>query len=62
MAGSERCSHGPVGRLPSVKSSVDLDRPQAGGYKDYQITLAAMFFAGLLRGTVLRPEMKCALV
>jgi len=27
------CSHGPVGRLPSVKSSVDLDRPQAGGYK-----------------------------
>jgi len=26
-----------------VKSSVDLDRPQAGGYKDYQIALAAIF-------------------
>ena len=27
-----RCSHGPVGRLPGVKSSAELDRPQAGGY------------------------------
>ncbi len=23
-----RCSHGPVGRLPGVKSSAEVDRPQ----------------------------------
>jgi hypothetical protein len=27
-----RCSHGPVGRFTYVKSSAEMDRPQAGGY------------------------------
>lgn len=32
------CSHGPVGRLPSVKSSAEMDWPQAGDYKIFEIT------------------------
>ena len=30
---TSRCSHGPVGRLPNVKSNAWANRPQAGGYK-----------------------------
>ena len=33
--GCDRCSHGPVGRSRSVKSSEDVDRLQAGGYGGY---------------------------
>jgi len=35
-----RCSHGPMGRLPCVGDSVELDRPQAGGYTIYEPVLA----------------------
>jgi len=31
-----------MGRLPSVKSSAAVDRPQAGGYNIYEIALAGM--------------------
>jgi hypothetical protein len=31
------CSHGPVGRRPGVKSSAELNRPQAGGYSICEI-------------------------
>ena len=33
------CSHGPLGRLPGAKKSAQVDRPQAGGYKIYEIVL-----------------------
>jgi hypothetical protein len=29
---ARRCSHGPVGRLASVKTGHKVNRPQAGGY------------------------------
>jgi hypothetical protein len=32
-----RCSHGPVGRLSSMKPLPSLDRPQEGGYKFFEI-------------------------
>jgi len=31
------CSHGPVGRLPSVKTSYEIDRAQAGYYSIWEI-------------------------
>jgi hypothetical protein len=47
-----RCSHGPVGRLPSVKRIAEVDRPQVrttdgfvprrtGGYNIYEIALTS---------------------
>jgi hypothetical protein len=36
---SRRCSHGPVGRLPSVKTSADANRSQTGGYNIYEAHL-----------------------
>ena len=31
------CSNGPVGPLRSARSSTKIDRPQAGGYRIYEI-------------------------
>ena len=35
-----RCSHGPVGRLVTVRRRANMNRPQAGGYKICEIALA----------------------
>jgi hypothetical protein len=34
-----RCSHGPVGRFPGMKSSAEFDRPQAGSHNICEIAL-----------------------
>ena len=39
VAANKGCSHGPVGRLPCVNSSAELNRPQAGGYSICEIAL-----------------------
>src|SRR6266567_3987648 len=49
-----RCSHGPVGRLPGVKSSAELNRPQAGGYSICEIALGPQMLREPVGGGIRR--------
>ena len=45
-----RWSHGPVGRLPGVKRSAELNRPQASGYSLCEIALGPQMLREPLGG------------